>query len=77
MNPLDDATRQQARDWSSHLGERAGQAPTNNPTTTLEPALGRNAPSRLSAILGHFVGRSRRLEDTARTLRTNEFLVGQ
>jgi hypothetical protein len=69
MNALNDfdPARQQARNWSAHLGELSAAAPH-----TARPM----APSRFSAVLAHILQRSRAQQAAAQKLRSNEFLVG-
>ena len=70
MTPIHDpaSTHQQARTWSSHLGELAASTVPMQPT---DPA-----PSPLAAILARFRRRLPGQEHTDRTMKANEFLVG-
>jgi hypothetical protein len=66
MNQTNDRAPHQAQLFSTRLGEMAAKAPQALP---FQPA------SRLSAILCHFLERSRAKEHAMHKLRMNEFMA--
>jgi hypothetical protein len=66
MNQTNDLVPHQAQLFSSRLGEMAAKAPQSLP---FQPA------SRLSAILSHFLERTRTKEEAMHKLRMNEFVA--
>jgi hypothetical protein len=73
MNTLNDnnLARQQAQDWSSHLGNLAAErSPIDGHDTPIP------FPSRLAALLDHFRHRHQIREHAVDKLRAHEFMMG-
>jgi hypothetical protein len=67
---------QQARTWSSQLGNLAAESVTR-PEAVASPAVGSTPFStRLAGILQHIRHRNQRLEHVQDKMRANEFLTG-
>ncbi len=79
MNPINDATRQQAQDWSRQLGDLAARPQTGNQ----QPVLARGLieqdplhPTRLPALLVRHLHRNSVQQQAANKLKANLFMAG-
>jgi hypothetical protein len=75
----DDATRQQAQNWSSQLGDLAGRLQMEKPQPDLARGLVEEDPvhpTRLPTLLARYLHRNSPQQLTAHKLKANLFMAG-